>query len=209
MNNEHEKSPLGNDQERRERYRFVPCVVVVSGLPGTGKTTFGRFLEITSNFTLLDVDNIREGIDEVRKADPSVRWLPPDQELAIMVQSYAVMCQRAEELAKGGIPIVIAGTFSRDRFKESLQALTVSLNKDGIPLRAFHLTAPTEEIESRITRQKKQKGTRGAANADSIKTFRWIQGHFSPIEFIEVIQIDTSTYGHYRKILDNLNDLRA
>lgn len=206
MSGEHEKPTVGSGQDRRERYRYVPCVVVVSGLPATGKTTFGRFLEKSSNFRFLDVDVIREEIDEVRRANPLARWLPPDQELEIVTRSYTIMCQRAKEFVTGRTPTIIAGTFSRDQFKEPLQDLKDYLDQKGIPLRIFHFTAPTEEIESRITGQ---KGQRGAANVNSIDTLRWVQSFFSAIKFTEVTEINTETPGHYVKTLSFLNDLRS
>lgn len=192
--------------ERREKDRFIPCVVVVSGLPATGKSTFGRFLEKTSNFISIDVDDIREEIDEVRKADPSIRWLPPDEELAIMIRSYTLMCQRAEEMATAGGPVVIAGTFSRSQFKEPLQPLKASLDQKTIAMRVFRFDSAIDGIEGRITKRKRD---RGVSNVDSMDTWRWAQGNFSPIVFTEVIEIDTQQSGHYLEILRHLNDVRV
>lgn len=206
MGSEHEKRPFDRIQERQDRYRFVPCVVAVSGLPATGKSTLGRFLDQTCNFKFLDVDVIREEIDDVRKANHSIRWLPPDQELAIMTRSYILMCQRAEALAIAGTPVVIAGTFSRSQFKEPLQALKDSLDNNGLILRILHLTATIDDLEMRIT---KQKGKRGAANVDSVDALRWAQSIFSPIGFTEVREIDTKIPGHYLETFNQLNDLRS
>ena len=122
-----------------------------------------------------------------------------------MIRSYTLMCQRTEALARDGAPVVIAGTFSRSEFKEPLRVLKDSLDQKGLPMRVFQLTAPGDEIERRIS---KQKGVRGAANVDSVDTLRRVQSIFSPIKFTEVIEMNTKTQGHYLKILEHINDLR-
>lgn len=44
-----------------------PCVVVLSGIPLSGKTVLAEKLVERSNFKMIDVDIIRNEIDESRK----------------------------------------------------------------------------------------------------------------------------------------------
>lgn len=187
-----------------KKINIKPSVTVLSGTPLTGKTTLAEKLIAISNLEMIDVDIIREEIDETRKLDPSQRWLPPDQELAIMVKSYTLLCQRAIEETQAGRAIIITGTFSRDVFKQPLEELYKLAQEKGIPFRPFLLTTTDEEAEKRIKKRKKEGS---ASNVDTLEKYQWSGTIFSPIAFAPLAQVDTGTDDYAYKVLEHLSDL--
>lgn len=167
---------------------FMTCVIVLSGLPLTGKTTLAEQLAATSNLCVVDVDYVREEIDEGRKHDSSAQMLPPEEEKAIMTRAYQLACQKALELVENYKPVIIAGTFSREEFKKSLQDLKETLDKKDIPLKAFLLTASEDQIAKRIEKRRQQGSV---SNIDSLDRFTWAKSLFGEIQFMEVHRIDS------------------
>lgn len=90
--------------EERERIILKPCLIILSGVPLTGKTVLAEKLVDSSNLETIDVDAVRNEIDELRKIDESVRMLELSQEKETMVKSYTEMCKRAKKLSTRVIP---------------------------------------------------------------------------------------------------------
>lgn len=180
-----------------------PCIVVLSGVPLTGKTHLAAILESLSNLQVLDVDVIRNEIDESRGIDPRVRMLDLEQEKRIMIRSYSELCRRAEKNALSGIPTLITGTFSRSEFKVALDRITT----DGkVPVCAFLLTISDEEAVRRI---EKRVSEGSMSNIDSLEKYWWAKGIFGKIEFVPVVEIETSRPECIDIILQNLKCLEA
>ena len=73
-----------------------PLLVVLSGLPLSGKSYIAEALVTQTNLQSLDVDMVRNEMDDSRKADAVIKMLAPDAERKIMVRSYIELCHRAE-----------------------------------------------------------------------------------------------------------------
>lgn len=137
------------DFKEKEKIFLRPCLVVLSGVPLTGKTVLAEKLAILSNLKIVDVDAVRSEIDETRK-NGKATMLEPEKEKDIMVKSYAKMCRQAEEIINQGSPALVAGTFSRSEFKRPLEKLADILRKKNVPLKVFLLTISDKEALKRI-----------------------------------------------------------
>lgn len=191
--------------EKKDKLIFRSSVMVLSGRPLSGKTYLSEKLVGVSNLQTIDVDTIRNEIDETRKKDGQIRLLEPEKELEIMTKSYAEMCKRAEEAANSGMPVLLTGTFSRAEFKQPLEQLAKILQERGIPLKIFLLTASDEEVAKRID---KRKAGGSLSNIDSLDKYQWSKGFFKKIEFVPVMEIDTTKPDSTNEILKNLQDLK-
>ncbi|MBI5079294.1 hypothetical protein HZB06_01285, partial [Candidatus Wolfebacteria bacterium] len=105
-----------------------PCVIVLSGMPLSGKTHLAKKLDDSFNFQILDVDVIRNRIDESRR-NGQTRMLEPEKEKAVMIKSYEEMCKQAENLVGTGAAVLMTGTFSRAEFKLPLEQLAGRLKE--------------------------------------------------------------------------------
>jgi predicted kinase len=192
--------------EKKDGLFFRPSVVVLSGTPLSGKNYLSERLAASSNFGTIDVDTVRHELDETRKKNGQVRLLPPDQEREIMVQSYTEMCRRTEEMVAGGIPVVMTGTFSRAEFKQPLERLCMIAQEQGFPFKAFLLTMSDEEVIKRI---ESRRADGGLSPIDSLDKYQWAKGFFKKIEFVPVVEIDSSKPNSIDEVLKNLKDLVA
>jgi len=190
--------------EKKDKLILRPSVTVFSGVPLSGKTHLAEKLVALSNLQTIDVDTVRNEIDETRKKDGLIRLLEPDKEREVVTNSYVEMCKRAEEMVNSGTPVLVTGTFSRAEFKQPLEQLVNNLKEQNIPFKIFLLTAPDEEVEKRI---KKRQEEGSLSNIDSLEKYLWAKGFFKKVEFAPVIEIDTSKQDCDEQIFEHLKDL--
>lgn len=192
------------NSEKKEKLILRPSVIVLSGVPLSGKTTLAERLIGSSNLQMLDVDAIRHEIDETRKKDPQVRLLEPGKEHEAITNAYIEMCKRAENLVQQGVPVLVVGTFSKEQFKKPLEHLFSNCSGKSIHFRVFLLTVPDEEVEKRIDRR---KADGSFSNIDSLDKYQWAKGFFKPIEFAPVVEINTAKSDYVEQVAENLKDL--
>lgn len=206
MENKDRRAEEAINHEKKEKLILRPSVIVFSGTPLSGKTYLAEKLITSSNLQTIDVDTIRNEIDETRKKDGLIRLLEPDKEREVMVNSYTEMCKRAEYMANSGMPVLVTGTFSRAEFKQPLEQLVRILQEKNVPFKIFLLAAPDEEIEKRINRRQE---VGSLSNIDSLEKYLWAKGFFKKVEFAPVIEIDTSKPDCVEQIIKNLKDLET
>jgi|WetSurSiteA1Bulk_404760.scaffolds.fasta_scaffold00510_8 predicted kinase len=192
-------------EDRENSLSLKTCLIVLSGLPLSGKSLVADKLVNSTNLELVDVDEVRNRIDKTRGAKGLIRLLESDKEKEIMINSYTLMCRQAAEKIGQGIPIVITGTFSREEFKKPLTVLVRQIKSAQIPLKIFLLIATDEEVERRI--EKRREGG-GLSNIDTLEKYKWAKGLFSKIGFAPVIEIDTENPAFIDKIIGNLKELK-
>lgn len=192
--------------EDREKLILRPCVVVLSGVPLSGKTHLAKELERLSNLQTIDVDSVRNEIDETRKQDGKIRLLEPEKEREVMIKSYSMICERAEDMAVSGSAALATGTFSRSEFKQPLEELMTRLEEQSIPFKCFVLSVPNEEAQKRV---EKRKAEGSISNIDSLEKYQWAKDFFKKIEFVPVTEIDTSAPDYVEQTLKNLEDLKT
>ncbi len=188
-----------------ERINLKPCLIVLSGVPLSGKSFLAQRLVRDFNLEHLDIDVVRDEIDESRTEDSEIRMLDESSEREIMIRSYAELCARAEASVVSGSPMVITGTFSRNEFKEPLRVLVKNLKELNIPLKTFLLNVPGQEVLKRIEERRLQGSF---SNIDSLEKYEWAKGLFSSIDFTKFVEIDTSENDYFLQLTKHLEGLK-
>lgn len=184
-----------------EKKKYVSSLVVMAGLPLTGKTTMAKELEKCSNFTLIDVDEVRH------LEMPIVRVLVQEEEKKAVENTYVKMFEMADSMIKKSKPVIIAGVFSRpDPYHNQLKSFVSRL---AIPLKFFYMEPPSiDELERRIQFRKSFLGN--LSNVTSYERFAEVENRYKLIEGIEIIKISSalSIEEKLSLIKENLNDLK-
>jgi aminoglycoside phosphotransferase family enzyme/predicted kinase len=89
-------------------------MVVLYGLMGTGKTSVARYLRERYGWHVLSTDAVRKQISGV--GENTRVYVPYNEGLyspEMNARTYAEVCDRAENLLRGGFPVVVDGAFKR------------------------------------------------------------------------------------------------
>ena len=165
MNREREADPqLASDVEviRRALYREFrqkqipsgarPFLIVLSGLPGTGKSHFAR--QLARCLPLVVV-----GSDPVRKALISQPQYTKEEHLRVFSACHRVI----EEFLKQGRTVVFDATNLTEGFRKPLLDLA---RRRGAPTQIILFTAPLKVIRRRLKHRAAGIGTDGVSDAD-------------------------------------------
>jgi aminoglycoside phosphotransferase family enzyme/predicted kinase len=136
-----------------------PCLVLVAGLPGTGKTVLGRGLAEQANCCTIRSDLVRKelaGLPDQGHVPPELRdrlYSPESSE-----RTYAECLQRAEALVFAGNRVVVDASFHEESRRQTfLKAAT----RWGVPSVLLLCQAQGDTVWNRL------KGRRGdASDAD-------------------------------------------
>lgn len=123
-----------------------PGFVVVSGLPGTGKSYFCRWLAEKSSFCIMETDALRKVLFESPNHDP-------EENTRLFSACHALM----EQLLLEGVPIIFDATNLAEYHREHLYAIG---EKTYAKLVLVRVEAPAEIVYERLK-------TRGDRVADS------------------------------------------
>lgn len=176
---------------------FQKCIVVLVGLPLTGKSTLGCELARRSNLVLLDVDEARRQLFLSRDFQ-----LPSEQEAFVMIRSYQKMHELAHDQLMSGQPVVMAATYSRPRYHEMLKELVKGTD---IPLKIFLLTASDQTIHQRIQARQEQGNL---SNVKSPDAYYEVKNRYQPIEGVSsVIDAEQPVQQNIQQILESLSGL--
>jgi predicted kinase len=115
----------------------LPVLVIVSGVPGTGKTTLGWLLRNRLGWPLLTRDRIKEAIHDA--SDLDIESLTRERSHIYGQQSDALMHATARELLAAGVSCIIESNFIPERAAYSLAPLTALARA-----RQLHCTVPAE-----------------------------------------------------------------
>lgn len=179
------------------------CVVVVLGMPLTGKSALAEALARETNLVNVDVDEVRQFLFP----NPDRILFPPEVETPVMVSSYTYVVAKARWLVERlDTPVCLTGTFSRPEFKRPLQEEYSDGCGGYIPFRFFLLTAPDEEIERRIEKRQREESP---SNINTLDKFLWAKGFFQPITFAPVMRIERTNSPEKcaEEVLGHLADL--
>lgn len=139
--------------EKLSRREYSSCLVVLMGPPLSGKTTIGKALADSSNFSLLDVDEIRHTLYPPESLSP--QRYTDQQEQEIMDTVYATAFNLAEQKIKNGTPVIISGTFHGSRGAE-----IAKLADSRTPTVIFRLGLESTDEESAIAELSKRLAQR-------------------------------------------------
>lgn len=138
-----EQSQLSQDLDRLRQGLDVlpeamanPAFVVVSGLPGTGKSFFCRKLAEKSPFYIFESDALRKTL-----------FPSPDYSAAESARLFAACHSLIEELLGKGVPLIFDATNLSERHRERLYRIS---DKTGAKLILVRAEAPSAVVYERL-----------------------------------------------------------
>jgi len=150
-------------------------LVVVGGLPGTGKSTLAADLADARDWSVLRSDEVRKdllGVSSTSRVGGAFAEGAYDPETTN--QTYAEMLRRAQGLLTAGCPVVLDASWSRTAHRVAASQVATSAHS---PLVELECVAPTAITERRIA-------SRAAAATDpsdaSIEVAREMARRFEP-----------------------------
>jgi hypothetical protein len=129
-----------------------PAFVVVSGLPGTGKSFFCRKLAERQFFCILESDAMRKTLS------PS-----PDYSVAESARLFAACHSLIEWLLKNGVPIIFDATNLSERHREHLYRIS---DRTGAKLVLIRVEAPPAVAYQRLQARKNAANPEDKSDAD-------------------------------------------
>jgi predicted kinase len=129
-----------------------PGFVVVSGLPGTGKTFFCRKLAERQPFCILESDAIRKAL-----------FPSPDYSTAESARLFTACHSLIEWLLKNGVPVIFDATNLSEHHREHLYRIS---DKTAARLVLVHVEAPPEVAYQRLQARKNWAAPENKSDAD-------------------------------------------
>jgi len=125
-----------------------PCLVLIAGLPGSGKSALARALRETGNFAWLRSDELRKrlaGLDPLASGKSEVgQGIYTDEWTE---RTYAACLSRAADICKAGGRALVDATFiDAERRREFVEAAI----DWGVPAHLLITEAPAELIRQRL-----------------------------------------------------------
>jgi len=146
-------------------------IIVICGLPGTGKSTLANILSKKINATILRTDEIR------KKLFKNPTYSEEEKKLI-----YRIMLMTANYFAKGKIPCILDATFSKE---ESRREISLIAEKNKVPIHFIECICDENIVRKRIGNKK-----RNLSDANW-EIYLKIKKEYEPIKFEHTI-IDTS-----------------
>jgi len=129
-----------------------PVFIVVSGLPGTGKSYFCRKLAERLPFIILESDTLRKTLF------PAPTYNPPESS-----RLFQAVHRLIEGLLKKGIPLILDATNLSERYRERLYHIADHLDAKLILVR---VEAPPEVVYQRLKARTAETNSESSSDAD-------------------------------------------
>jgi uncharacterized protein len=131
--------------------RERPCLILVGGLPGSGKSSLCRGLEGAANLSRLDSDVVRKelaGLPSDQRGEAP--WGEGIYTEAWTDRTYAGLLERARETLDDGGRVVVEASFREERRRLPFLELAQS---HAVPVLFLECSAPGEAIRQRLSRR--------------------------------------------------------
>jgi predicted kinase len=148
---------IENHQIEKKQASYVsPAVLLITGLPCTGKTVLGKQLAAHFSLPYLYKDGIKESLFD------SLGWSDRDWSKRVGVAAYSLLFYFAEALLEARQSFILESNFSLDRDGSRLQKLQENFKFRAIEIQCV---AKGEVIVERY-RQRWEAGTRHPGHVD-------------------------------------------
>jgi aminoglycoside phosphotransferase family enzyme/predicted kinase len=137
-------------------------LVVVNGLPGTGKSTLAQAVSERLGWPVLRSDEIRRDLVAPQWQGPLVAAVFPDAYSPPVTEAtYAALVERARAALALGQPVIVDATFGDRRVRQAVESLA---EQAAAPLAVFTCQAPAS-VTTRRLRHRSESGA-GLSGAD-------------------------------------------
>jgi uncharacterized protein len=176
-----------------------PGLVLVAGLPGTGKSRLAGLLAAAAGFIVVATDVTRKGL-------AGVRWgpeVPPDPHADLYTaewneRTYDACLAEAERHLLAGRRVLVDGTFREARRRAAFLALARRL---AVPARVLVCTAPPEVVRARLDAR------RGDPSDATWAVYERLAGHWEPpgpgepVDLVAAVGADEAVLGRALAVL--------
>jgi len=129
-----------------------PALIIVSGLPGTGKSYFCRKLAERANLVILESDSLRKQLFPA----PSYR---KEESTQLFQACYGLV----EELLRRGISVALDATNLEEHNRERLYHIA---DQSGAKLIIVRMEAPPDVVKERLERRSQREDESDHSEAD-------------------------------------------
>lgn len=137
-------------------------LIILTGLPGTGKSSVGRMIAARTKGVLLSTDVIR------RELFPKRRTFSKSESS----RTYQEMYERAERLLSKRKKVILDATFLKEDYRDQAKAIARSA---GVPWKVVEVTCDPKVIRDRFSARKKTTDPSEATYLTYLRFRKWYE----------------------------------